>query len=538
MTTRLCAAIFVDQFDRALADIHRAAEHGADMVELRLDRMAEEPETCVELVKASPLPVVVTVRPIWEGGEYDGDEQTRISLIERIVLEGQPAYLDIELKAYQSSANLRQKVGLVVDHPDQVKAIDTGLILSSHDFEKRPEDLERRVLAMADAPACRVIKVAWQARSLRDNLQAFDLISQKLKPTIALCMDESGLASRVLAKKFGALLTFAAVDDQSGVTASGQPTLSEIKRLYRWDSLDEATKVFGVIGQPVGHSMSPAIHNAGFEQVGFNGVYLPLPIEASYESFKATVLTWLEHDKLDFAGASVTLPHKQNVLRFVQEQGGEVEPIALEIGAANTLIRRDDDSLYACNTDYAAVLDSVANAWETDWTGLSGKRVTVLGAGGAARAIVAGFAKLGCDVTIYNRTLEKAQSLAGDMSSFNAKIEARPWSDVDAERVVVGCDLLVNASPVGMHPNEEAMPLEGLAKVSADAIAYRPMVFDTIYNPLETRLLREAKAAGLPVIGGLEMFVRQAARQFELFTGQDSPTALFREVVLQQLGKG
>ncbi len=223
---------------------------------------------------------------------------------------------------------------------------------------------------------------------MRDNLEAFEILRRKLKPTIALCMGEAGLASRVLAKKFGALLTFAALDPPSMAggpgmaTAPGQPTIRDLKHLYRWDAIRPDTRVYGVIGHPVGHSLSPAFHNAGFDATGYDGVYLPLPIPPEYEHFKATLLSFLDYAPLHFRGASVTIPHKQNLLRLVQEQGGEIEPLAQRIGAANTLTVGDDGRLHAGNTDYAALLDAVADRWQTDREGLRGKRVVVLARAG------------------------------------------------------------------------------------------------------------------------------------------------------------
>lgn len=523
--TRIAVPLMVSEVDTALAQAARAAEFGADLVEFRIDHLTDT-DAIERLVAGSPIPCIVTCRPTWEGGEYDGDEMQRISLLEHAGLGKDgitPAYLDVELKAYQSSANLRQKVGLVVDHKDQQRPdITAGLILSSHDFQTMPSDLDRRALAMADSPACRVIKLAWKARSLRDNLEAFEILRRKLKPTVALCMGEAGLASRVLAKKFGALLTFASLDDQSG-TAPGQPTIEQLKRLYRWDAVGEKTRVFGVIGWPVGHSMSPRFHNAGFDATGFDGVYLPMPIPPEYEHFKATVLSWLDYGPLHFRGASVTIPHKQNLLRFVEEQGGEVEALAAKIGAANTLTKRDDGSLYASNTDYAALLDAVCDAWSVPRDGLTGKKVAVLGAGGAARAAVAAFTEYGCVVSVWNRTVAKAEALAEQFGATANAIEA-----LDP----LAFDLLINCTPVGMHPAVDATPVvwpDGLPEGVA-----APLVFDTIYNPAETVLLREAKALGCKTIGGAEMFVRQGAAQFALWTGLEPPLEVFREVVNEQ----
>lgn len=524
--TMLCVPLMVHSVELTLAQAAVAAEQGADLVELRLDLFTDDFDAVTDLIQRLPLPCIVTCRPTWEGGQYDGDEQTRISLLEHAGLGSrQPAYIDIERKAFEASANLRQKVKLVVDHPSQTRAVSTGLILSSHDFEKRPADLDRQLLSMAEEPAARVIKFAWRARSLRDNVQAFEMLRQRLKPTIALCMDEAGLPSRVLAKKFGALLTFAAVEQDQG-TAPGQPTVRELKTLYRFDQIQPDTKVYGVIGHPVGHSLSPHIHNAGFDAANVNAVYLPLPIPPEYEHFKATVGEWLDYAPLQFEGASVTIPHKQNLMRFVEERGGEIEPLARKIGAANTLARREDGSLYACNTDYAAVLDSVCDRLDIGRDGLAGKRVAVLGAGGVARAIVAGFADCGAKVTICNRTLERARQLADDLAELG-EIDVQPLAEAGRAEV----DIYVNGTSVGMHPHVDATPLPDLTIAPQRQV----VVFDTIYNPLETRLLREAKEAGCLTIPGTQMFVYQGAAQFKLWTKMDAPLQVFERAMLEQL---
>lgn len=533
--TRLAVSVMVQTLEQGLAAAARAGEAGADLVEFRIDQFKRDPAQVVALVERSALPCILTCRPTWEGGDYDGDDQTRIALLEHAGLAARPpAYIDIELAAYQRSANLRQKIGLVVDHPGQVRPTGTGLILSSHDFDGRPRDLLQRLEAMAAAPACRVIKLAWKARSLRDNLEAFEILASHHKPTIALCMGEDGLPSRILAKKFNALLTFAALDANSG-TAPGQPTISQLKNLYRWDSLNEATRVYGVIGHPVGHSLSPAIHNAGFSATGYNGVYLPLSIPPEYEHFKATVSTWLDMRGLDFRGASVTIPHKENLLRFVRERahpGDVIEPLAERIGAANTLSVNDDGSLYVSNTDYAAALDAVCDELGMTRKELIGKRVAVIGAGGAARAVVAGFAEAGATVVIYNRTLDKAQAMAEQMGGSNGKIVAARLDKLCDSC----CEVYINCTPIGMSPNVDATPIPSAGKTKG----WGPgsVVFDTIYNPLETRLLREARAAGCVTISGTEMFVRQAAAQFKKWTGQEAPMDLFRATLNKSLTFG
>ena len=533
--TQLVVPIMVQSCDQALVHAQQAAQKGADWIELRIDCFTDHLDQLHKLIEYSPLPCIVTCRPTWEGGLYDGDEQTRISALEHAGLGGRkPVYIDLELVAYQRSANIRQKIGLVVNHADQHKATPTGLILSSHDFDSKPDDLDARVEAMNQAPACQGVKIVWKARSLNDNLIAFDVLQRTGKPAIALCMGAEGVPSRVLAKKFGALLTFAALDESTN-TAPGQVTIDALKRRYRWDQLGPETSVYGVIGWPIGHSLSPAIHNAGFDTIGFDGVYLPLPIQPSYERFAAVMDAWIEAPDLDFRGASVTIPHKENLLRYVRQRGGHIEPLADRIGAANTLTRRQDGSLYVSNTDYAGALDAVCESLSIGRNDLAGRRVAVVGAGGAARAVAAGFASYGATVVVYNRTLEKAQKLADQLS--------QPDASDDLVGKIVGarleklcdscCEIFINCTPIGMHPHTDATPIPQASphkKWGSNTV-----VFDTVYNPLETRLLREARQAGCVTIRGVEMFVRQAALQFEQWTGQDAPIEVFRGVVLSSL---
>jgi 3-dehydroquinate dehydratase/shikimate dehydrogenase len=517
--THLAVSIMVVTRQQALADAALAAEHGADVVEYRLDRFAGDIPGCLALVNDSPLPCIVTIRPTWEGGEFEGSTSDRIALWQALAASPRPpVYFDIELLAWEREATIRSAVRPLLRDTGTGQI---GLILSSHDFQTRPADLLRRVAAMAAEPACSVVKIAYVARSLRDNLEALDLPRETAKPTIALCMGEFGLPSRVLAGKFGSMLTFASLSSTLA-TAPGQVPAAVMKSLYRWDRITEATRVYGVVGYPVGHSMSPAIHNAGFDAIGFDGVYLPMSIPPEYEHFKATMITWLDHPRLAFRGVSVTIPHKANLLRFVDERGGTIDPLARRIGAANTLTVGDDGSLHAGNTDYAAALDAVCDAMHIDHAGLAGVDVAVIGAGGAARAVTAAFAHHGARVTLYNRTLDKADELA---QTFGAT--ARPMDDLPdaAARVYINC------TPIGMHPNVDASPLDPLPP----HLGPGTVIFDTIYNPIETRLLQAARQRGCTTVSGLEMFVRQAAGQFEGWTKHPAPIELFEKVVRDRL---
>ena len=532
--TKLTVSIPVRSRDGALAAAALAAERGADLVEYRLDYFTGLVSELAGLVEQSPLPCILTCRSVEEGGHHARSDDERAAFYEHLCTgPRQPAYLDIELASFQRSPELRRRLSALVDHPAQVNATTTGLILSTHDFEGRPADLYQRLEAMAQAPACRVMKVAFTARSLRDNLEAFEILQQRTKPTIALCMGPFGLPSRVLAPKFGGLLTFAALDAQSN-TAPGQPTLDELVNLYGFRRLGPDTAVYGVIGWPIGHSMSPPIHNAGFAELDVAGVYLPMPVPPEWEHFKATVGSWLDAPGLDFRGASVTIPHKAHLLRLVGERGGELEPLAAAIGAANTLRVPENGpdkgvrNLYASNSDYAAALDSVCEAVGLTRAELGTLRVAVLGAGGAARAIVAGFAHHGATVVIYNRTLDRARELAEAFDGREGKVVAARMDKLCDSC----CGVFINCTPVGMHPNTEASPVprEFWRDVTPGTV-----VFDTIYNPLQTKLLHDARAAGCVTIPGSEMFVRQAATQFEQWTGRPAPLATFRRVLTDRL---
>lgn len=538
----ICCPLHVDateQVGDALERAGAAAAKGARLIEWRCDSLAEEPHDAAlgairELVRGSPLPCIVTIRPTWEGGLYGGSETDRISLIEAIGTgDTTPRYIDIELDAYRTSRNRRQKVNLAIDHEGQVREVSAKLILSSHDFRERPSDLLQRVAAMASEPACSAMKLAWTARSLRDNLEAFELLRERAKPMVALCMGEFGLMSRVLAPKFGGLFTFAALE-RGAESAPGQPTLDEMRSLYRFDRIGKRTQVYGVIGWPVGHSRSPAFHNAAFDHVGFDGVYLPLPIPDAWEHFKATVGALIDHRGLDFRGASVTIPHKEHCLRFVRERGGRISGLSEALGATNTLTVEDDGGLACANTDAPAVVTSLLAAFpgRADLVGL---RVAIVGAGGVARAAAGAVALAGGMAVVVNRTLDKAERLASEVNDGIARFDPKGLDACEGfaiaptrGRVVVGrrdslgCGCyhaFVNCTPIGMAggPAPDGNPLEMLA--GSHVPLGEAVVFDTVYAPEWTPLLSEAKNEGARCITGRSMFEEQARRQSERWTG-------------------
>ncbi len=545
--TLVCVPIMVDTVESALRDAALAVEHGADLVEYRVDVLFEDRggeslgdriARVVDLVARSGAVCIVTCRPEWEGGDYSGDDDERVALFEALGTgERPPAYLDVEFALWERSANIRQKIMLAVDHPEQRRAVSTRLILSTHNFQGRPDDLTRRVLAMQSVDACSVVKVAYRARSIRDNLELFELIRESAKPMIALGMGEFGLMSRVLAPKFGGFLTFASLRDEEA-TAPGQPTIEELLGLYRFRSIGRGTRVYGVIGWPVGQSMSPLVHNAGFGAVGFDGVYVPMPVEGSYESFKATVLSLMDDGGLGFGGASVTIPHKEHLVRSAQQQDGIIvfNPGVRELRAANTYwVNAEIVNGYeewhedvVANTDATAIEQLLDDALG----GLSDRRVLIAGAGGVARAAAYACAKRGARVVIANRTAERAQAIVDD---FVEVADIGSVSVFDGRWDLCGADAFINCTPVGMahgpDPEGMAVPVEELGAFPPETV-----FFDTVYNPVETPMLKAARARGYRVIDGVAMFVKQAGAQFELWTGVDAPIGLFDRLVREKLG--
>ncbi|MCK4871185.1 MAG: type I 3-dehydroquinate dehydratase [Phycisphaerales bacterium] len=520
----ICIPIMVEGRSSDAEEIKRAVACGAELIELRADCVADQPEIIERLLDAIDIPCIVTCRPTWEGGDYEGNDDARIRLFERVCdHRSPPRYLDVELRSYETSPRLRSAIDRLVGADARDQTNQPGLILSCHDFNGRPAGLHRRLVAMAQMPACTVIKIAYRARSLRDCIELFELLATRPKPMIAICMGEFGAATRILAGKFGSVLTYAAVTEQQ-VTAPGQPPINELLTQYRFHSITPATAVYGVIGYPVSQSMGPAVHNAGFEEVGHNGVYLPLPIAPGWESFKATLLTLLDCTPLNVRGLSVTLPHKEHLIRLGHEQGFAVDDTASLIGAGNTLTK-SHDGWRVSNTDADAALACVVEGLGR--ADISGAHAAVIGAGGVARAVTAALAGRGAVVTIYNRTRDRAERLAAALDSLPGRVVVADPSQLHEADV----DVIINATSIGMTggPDESASP------VPAECLRPGCVVFDTVYNPARTPLLREAAQAGCRTIEGARMFIHQAAAQFEGWTGKPAPIAVFEAVVHRQL---
>ncbi|WP_437205474.1 shikimate dehydrogenase [Planctomicrobium sp. SH664] len=476
----ICVTLGRTRHKSMVAEHEALAERGAELVELRIDYIGRNPELRKLQLSKRPTPVIVTCRRHDDGGRFSGTEEKRLLLLREAILEG-VEYVDLE----EDTARKVPRYG------------KTKRIVSHHDFEKTPDNLEEIHARLAKLDAD-IVKIATMANSPLDNARMLKLVAEAKVPTIGFCMGEIGMVSRLLCGRFGSPFTYATFS-KDRVMAPGQLAFEEVKKLYRYDQISERTALFGVVGDPIGHSWSPLLHNASFHRMGLNAVYLPLrvPAEEFNESLKA-------YESLGFRGFSVTIPHKGAALQFA----GLADEASREIGAANTLFKDSQGRWCAANTDYQAALDSVQLGLEQKGeSSLNGQRVLILGAGGAARAIALGACRAGAAVTITNRTKARGAKLAEEL-----QCQFMSW----ANRGAVSTDIIINCTPIGMFPNMNETPYE------QHWFRDGQVVFDTIYNPENTLFIKEAREHGCHVVSGIEMFIRQAAAQFKYFTRRDA----------------
>ena len=476
--TRLCVTVMAPTMEALRT--RRDQISSAELVELRLDAL-DRPEVR-GAIEGRAGPVIVTCRASWEGGAYRGAEDDRLRLLEE-ALDAGAEYVDVEWKALSPAfAGGR--------HRDRI-------VVSMHDFSGIPDDLADRVAAMR-ATGAGIVKVAVMAHRLTDTLTLLDRVRPTASPTVAIAMGEAGLATRVLAARFGSIWTYAA--DATPV-APGQTGAERLRDEFRLAALGPGTLLYGVVGRPVSHSLSPSMHNAAFAALGLDAVYLPLAA-ADFEDFRTFA------EALDLRGASVTAPFKLAAF----ELAGTVDADGRRAQAINTL-RWRDGQWEGRNTDAAGFMVPLASRGT-----LAGRRATVLGAGGAARSVAMALQQAGAHVTIAARCQAQAEEAAARSGA-----SVSPWPPARGT-----WDLLVNATPIGTSPAVTDSPL------AASALDGR-VVYDLVYNPPRTRLLAEAAARGCEVIGGLDMLVAQAIAQFTWWTGAAPPEPAMREAALARL---
>ncbi len=492
--TILCTVIGRNRHKMIQAEIQEAARRGAQMIELRLDYLTKAPDF-QRLLAVKPCPLIATVRRQEDGGRWTGTEAARQMLIRQAVVAGFD-WVDLEID-----------VATLIGRFKNIKRI-----VSYHNLREMPDDLEELYLRMCEQDAD-VVKIAVRAQKVTDNLRVLKLMEKPPVPTVAVCLGELGFPSRILAAKFGAPFVYAAFNIERTLSL-GIPHFGELKNSYFLEQINADTQVYGVIGDPIGHSLSPTVHNSAMRKLGINGVYIPFRVP------RGELSPFLKgFESIPVRGFSVTIPHKEAALALAKQK----DQTATIIGAANTLVMQED-GFTAYNTDFDAFRESLYAGLGAGADGapvkISGKGVLVLGAGGVARAVTRALQGEGARITITNRSSERAQDLAEDIGCRFVTWEAR-------HNVI--SDLLINCTPVGMHPHIDEMPIH------TSYLRPELAVVDTVYTPENTLLIKEASARGCKVVTGVEMFVRQAAMQFRLFTDKEAPLDLLRSIVKRAL---
>ncbi len=491
---RVCVAV-IGADPNQMVEKAEALVRDNSFLEFRLDYLAK-PGLALPRIKrfteSHPGTVVIaTCRRVSSGGKFKGSIASQLDILGKASAAG-CQLVDVE---FQTASKCK---------PEQLQKLRSraALILSFHDFrgtKKLDETLEKMLAYPAD-----FYKVVSTATTLSDNVAMIKFLGRRgdRHSLVSMCMGEQGIISRVLGVRAGSVFTFASAT-AGEATAPGQVTAQELRNVYRIDQLDAATRVYGVVGDPIAHSLSPAIMNAAFRRENVNAVYLALHAKTLKD-----LLTCVR--EIPIHGISVTMPYKEAILPHLDNTDSHTT----KIGACNTVVRAQDGKLYGFNTDASGIVRPLERRLNT----LEGARILVLGAGGAARAAVFGLKERGSEVYILNRSAAPAKKLAH-------RAHARIMKRADLKKLAF--DVIINATPVGMGNTRES-PLH------ENEINAR-YVFDMVYDPAETRLLKLAKERGAQVIPGIEMFVHQAARQFEIWTGKPAPWDEMLRVVLLAL---
>ena len=487
---RLCAVVATPTAREALQQLREATRY-TRTIELRLDwlRSDRERKNFLAALRRHPrkkLTLIATCRRVPGGGKFGGDAQAEIDWL-REAREAGCEWCDLEIET------LRELPG----QSARAFAVPPKILLSFHDFARTPP--VPRILLRGRPGEADARKIAARARTIADSLRLLR-VAHASKNIVAVPMGEMGLPARLLALREGSALAYAPVGE---ATAPGQVSLHDFKRLYRADCITRQTEVYGVIGNPIGHSLSPLLHNTGFVAAKRDAVYLPFLVE-KLPDFLAAI------SQFALRGFSVTLPHKQTIMKHLSD----CESMAEKIGAVNTVVAGRNGKLCGSNTDYVGVLRALEGKLQ-----LRGSRVLIFGAGGSARAAAFALANAGAEVLICARREPAARALA----------RACGGQAIARKHLASACfELIVNATPVGMYPHAGASPLLP-RELNCE------LVMDLIYRPLRTRLLGMAPEKGIRVVSGVEMFLAQGFAQWELWTGKAAPEAAMRSAVMSKL---
>jgi 3-dehydroquinate dehydratase/shikimate dehydrogenase len=487
---RICAVVAASTASEMGRQV-RSALKVTRTVELRLDWLRNDWERSrfLRFLKSSKLrkaTFIATCRRRGAGGKFAGDIQRELYwLIE--AREAGCRWCDLEVETLRA----------IPDQSVREYPVPPRVLLSVHDFARTPA-LPRNVNPAAHG-GIDAVKIAAQARTLADSVRLLHL-ARRSRNFVAVPMGEVGLPARILALRQGSALAYAPVAE---ATAPGQVSLAELTHLYRAHLLTRRTNVYGVIGDPVGHSLSPLLHNTGFAARHVDAVYLPFLVHQLRDFLSAV-------PEFGVRGFSVTIPHKQAILKHLKE----CEPLAAEIGAVNTVVVRKNGSLYGCNTDYVGVLRALQEKLS-----IKGSRVLIFGAGGSARAAAFALASAGANVGICARREKAARELARAVGG-----EVVPRRALRTEFF----DAILNATPVGMHPHDGVSPL------ASNELQCR-VVMDLIYRPQRTQLLKTAAKKGITAVSGVEMFLAQGVAQWEIWMEKRAPEPAMRRAVLGAL---
>jgi 3-dehydroquinate dehydratase/shikimate dehydrogenase len=490
---KICIALGLPRVETLLEHAKREIEHGENFLEFRLDYL-DNPVKGSEAIRSftsqnPELTLLATCRRHHNHGRFDGSIEDELKILNAAVTNGAHA-VDVEIETAEVAA---RDLGTLRDR--------CRLIVSYHNFESTPV-LDPILRRLTRIPA-HAYKLVTTARKPSDTGRVLQLGKDHPRvPLIVLAMGETGFATRVLSPAYHGVFTYAAPCSEEG-TAAGQVSARLLRKQYRADRLARTTKVYCVIADPVRQSLSPAIHNRAFQLRRMDAVYVPMLVCAGQlRDFMKLAA------ELPIAGFSVTIPHKQKIMRYVDN----IDPLARRIGAVNTVWRRAG-KWRGANTDAAAVVKPLASHLR-----ISGSRILIVGSGGAARAAAFALSNAHGEISITGRNSDRVRALARFAGAEALSREQAMKRHFDA---------LVHATPLGTFPNVEGCFFDG--PIPAD------LVFDMVYNPMETRLIKCAREQGKQVIPGMRMFIEQAVGQFELWTGEDAPRAAMEKAALDAL---
>ena len=502
---KICVSVCAQTADGLIRQL-RSAEESADVVEIRLDCLkTDQIGAALDQLKSNKT-ILLTIRPESQGGRAKYNIQDRISLWTTYAMNQQ-----IDHKAVW----IDHETDLIAKKEFLFWVDDCFVIRSQHDMEGVPEDLNK--LYNRTVSDDEVSKIAIQAKDITDTIGIWKLLeraNEEGKRIIPIAMGEAGKWTRILGLAHGAFMTYASIETGSE-TAAGQITVQDMIDVFRVRELDQDTAVYGIVAGNTSYSVSPWMHNAAFKTSKLNSVFVPLQVADLDGFFTRMVSPDTREIDLNFKGFSVTNPHKQAVIPYLDA----IDEIAQKIGAVNT-VKIEGGKFYGYNTDAQGFIEPLKNVYGD----LTGARVAVFGAGGAARACIYSLQQEDATVTLVARNERSGHGLSDEFG-----IEYRqPPSD--KQPLAGDFDIIVNATPLGTAGQFvkfailESVQLEGIK-----------LVYDLVYNPAETTLIREAEAAGVPTIGGIEMLIAQGAKQFEIWTGTAAALDAMRAAVQKRL---